>query len=168
MIDIFVVPDISNMLAQWGATLILFLVIRHFVYKPMNDFLKKRQDQVMSDLDEAAAKRQEALALKSQYEQEIATAQSQGQEIVEESRRRASLLEEEKLQEAKDRAEVMIEKARLQIERERQVASEEVRKESADLAVLIAEKLLKESIDPSQQERLVDSFIEDLEKNHVH
>lgn len=168
MIDVFVVPDIWNMLAQWGATLVLFFVIRHFVYKPMNEFLKKRQDQVMNDLDEAELKRKEALALKSRYEEEISTAQSQGQEIVEESRRRASLLEQEKMEEAKQKAEAILSKARLQIESEKELASEEVRQETADLAVLIAEKLLKESIDPSKQDQLVDGFIQDLEQNHVH
>lgn len=168
MIDVFVVPDIWNMLAQWGATLVLFFVIRHFVYKPMNEFLKKRQDQVMNDLDEAELKRKEALALKSRYEEEISTAQSQGQEIVEESRRRASLLEQEKMEEAKQKADAILSKARLQIESEKELASEEVRQETADLAVLIAEKLLKESIDPSKQDQLVDGFIQDLEQNHVH
>lgn len=168
MIDIHVEPDIWNMLAQWAATLILFLVVRHFVYKPMNEFLTKRQNQVMTDLNEADTKKKEALALKAQYENELSTAQQQGQEIVEESRKRANLLEQEKIQEAKDKADALIQKARIQIENERKVASEEVRAETADLAVLIAEKLLIESMDESRQEELVNGFIKELEQNHVH
>ncbi|MCD1147580.1 F0F1 ATP synthase subunit B [Peptoniphilus sp. KCTC 25270] len=167
MMDIFVVPDIWNMLAQWGATLILFLVIRHFIYKPMNEFLEKRKTRVMEDLTEAETKKKEAIAMKEEYERQLAEAKKQGQEIVEESRKRGALLEHEHVAEGKNKAEALLEKARVQIERERQMASEEIRDETADMAVLIAEKILGESIDTSHQDKLVDGFIQDLEKNHV-
>lgn len=168
MIDIFVVPDIWNVLAQLGATLVLFLVIRHFLYKPMNEFLEKRKEKVMSDLNEADTKKKEALALKSEYEEELSKAQQEAQEIIEESRKRGAMLEKEQVEEAKEKSQAILNKARLQIDSEKQMAREEVRKEVGDLAVLMAEKILNDTINEKKQAELVDGFIKDLEQNHVH
>ncbi|MDQ0508559.1 F-type ATPase subunit b [Aedoeadaptatus ivorii] len=165
--EIFVVPDIWNVLAQWGATLILFLVIRHFVYRPMSEFLAKRQEAVTSDLQQAEDRRLEAEQLKAQYEEKIDDAKREGAEIVEESRKRAKLMEQRAAEDARAEARALMERAKGDIDREKKNAEKEVRTETADLAVLIAQKLLKENIEVSDQDRLVDGMIEELEKNHV-
>ena len=165
--EIFVVPDIWNVLAQWGATLILFLVIRHFVYRPMSEFLAKRQEAVTSDLQQAEDRRLEAEQLKAQYEEKIDDAKREGAEIVEESRKRAKLMEQRAAEDARAEARALMERAKGDIDRDKKNAEKEVRTETADLAVLIAQKLLKENIEVSDQDRLVDGMIEELEKNHV-
>ncbi len=60
-----------------------------------------------------------------------------------------------------------IDKAEKDIALEKAQALKDVREETADLAVMIAEKLLKDNIDAKNQDALVDGLIEDLEKNHV-
>ena len=80
--EIFVVPDMWNVLAQWGATLILFLVIRHFVYKPMNEFLTKRQNSVVSEIEEAEELLHEAEALRDKYKDKLQQARKEGAETV--------------------------------------------------------------------------------------
>lgn len=165
--EIFVVPDLWNVLAQWGATLILFLVIRHFVYRPMNEFLTKRQASIVSEIDEAKEKRLEAERLKNDYEEKLAQAREEGAEIIEKSRERGRQLEKSAADDAKARAHTLLEKAKADIEREKAKARRDVKNETSDLAVLIAEKLLKENINVDNQERLVDGFIKDLEKDHV-
>lgn len=165
--EIFVVPDLWNLLAQWGATLILFLVIRHFVYQPVNEFLTKRQDAIRSDLDEAEDKRLEAERLKREYEQKIGEAKDEGARIIDQSRERGRQLEASAKEEAKREAQALIDKAHADIEQEKKKAHQEVKGETADLAVLIAEQLLKEKIDVANQDKLVDGLIEDLEQNHV-
>ncbi|MDD7363219.1 MAG: F0F1 ATP synthase subunit B [Peptoniphilus sp.] len=165
--EIFVVPDIWNLLAQWGATLILFLVIRHFVYEPVNNFLTKRQETIASDLEEAKSSRLEAENLKTDYEKKLGEAKEEGAKIIEKSRERGRQLEKVAADDAKSRADSMLEKAKADIEREKAKARREVQDETSDLAVLIAEKLLKDNIDAEHQEELVDGLIDDLENNHV-
>lgn len=168
MIDIHVVPDWANVLAQLGATVILFLVIRHFVYEPMSNFLEKRKDQVMSDMEEANRAKQEAEELKTEYENQIQQAREEGQKIVEASRKRGHELQHQQEEEGRQNAHQTIEKARLQIEREKAKAAQDLKYSTSELAVQIAEKLLQENIDAKGQENLVDQFIEELERDHVH
>ena len=165
--EIFVVPDLWNVLAQWGATLILFLVIRHFVYQPMNDFLAKRQASIASDIEEAKAERMEAERLKSDYEQKLRDAKEEGTEIIEKSRERGRELEKSAAEEAQARAEAMIEKAKADIEREKAKARQDVQNETSDLAVMIAEKLLNDTIDEKHHDELINGLIQDMEKRHV-
>ena len=165
--EIFVVPDMWNVLAQWGATLILFLVIRHFVYKPMNEFLTKRQNAVVSEIEEAEDLLREAEDLRDEYRDKIQKARKEGADIIEASRERGRDLEKSALEEAKAHAASMIEKAEKDIASQKAQALKEVRNETADLAVMIAEKLLKDNIDVKNQDALVNGLIEDLEKNHV-
>ncbi|MDY3118942.1 MAG: F0F1 ATP synthase subunit B [Peptoniphilus sp.] len=165
--EIFVVPDIWNLLAQWGATLILFLVIRHFVYKPVNEFLTKRQNSVVSEIEEAEELLREAEDLHANYKNKLQQARKEGAEIIEASRERGRALEKSAMEEAKARTATMIEKAEKDIEREKEKALKDVRVETADLAVMIAEKLLRDKIDVKNQDALVDGLIDDLEKNHV-
>lgn len=168
MIDIHVVPDWPNLLAQLGSTLVLFLVIRHFVYEPMSNFLEKRKNQVMSDLDEANQAKEEAESLKLEYEKQIQHARTEGQEIVEASRKRGHELKKQQEDEGRQNADQMLEQARLQIAREREKAAQDLKYSTSEMAVLIAEKLLEKNIDGEGQEQLIDQFIEELEHNHVH
>lgn len=165
--EIFVVPDMWNVLAQWGATLILFLVIRHFVYEPVNEFLEKRRNAVVSEIEEAEDLLQEAEDLRNEYKDKIQQARKEGAQIIEASRERGRDLEKSTLEEARVRAANMIDKAEKDIANQKAEAIKDVRNETADLAVMIAEKLLKENIDVKNQDALVDGLIEDLEKNHV-
>ena len=70
-------------------------------------------------------------------------------------------------EEAKAHAAKIIDKAEKDIALEKAQALKDVREETADLAVMIAEKLLQDNIDAKNQDALVDGLIEDLEKNHV-
>ncbi len=56
----------------------------------------------------------------------------------------------------------MIERARESIEREKDAALEELRKESVDLALAAAAKLVQESLDETRDRELVMGFIEEL------
>ena len=165
--EIFVVPDIWNVLAQWGATLILFLVIRHFVYEPVNEFLEKRRGAIVAEIEEAEALLHEAEDLRNEYKDKMQQARKEGAEIIEASRERGRDLEKSALEEAKVHAATIIDKAEKDIENQKAQAIKDVRNETADLAVMIAEKLLKENIDVKNQDALIDGLIEDLEKNHV-
>lgn len=167
MIDIFVIPEFPNVLAQWGATIVLFLVIRRFVYGPMKEFLAKRQETVASELDHAFKTRKEAEELKASYERAVKDAKEEGNRIIEESRSRGKELERKLKEEGKLEADQILEKARLQIAKEKEMAYREVKDSTSDMAVAIAEKLIGENLSDKGQNALVDDFIKKLETENV-
>lgn len=167
MIDIFVIPELPDLLAQWGATLVLFLVVRRFVYHPMKNFLAERQNTVTSELETAKEKREEAEKMKAEYEAGIKNAKEEGNRIIEESRSRGKELEKQLREDGEAEAEQILEKARLQIAKEKEMAYREVKDSTSDMAIAMAEKIIGENLSDQGQKALVDDFIKKLETENV-
>ncbi|MDO5036762.1 MAG: F0F1 ATP synthase subunit B [Tissierellia bacterium] len=166
-ITVHVVPDFANVIAQLLATLILFLVVRHFIYQPMTDFLNKRKAQVMEDLTQAKNTNIEAQELKDQYEKKLQDAKEEAQSILEGSRSRGREIQAQMAEEGKREAGKMIDRARSQIDQERAQAQDEIYASVSEMALLVAGKILNKNLDAKGQEAVIDQAIKDLENNHV-
>ena len=160
--DVRVIPVLSSMLLQLLATFILFLILRHFLYKPVSKFMNDRSEKIQGDIDDAKGLKNEATELKSNYEGRINTAKAEGQEIIENSRKRGEEIKESILAEAKVEAEGILAKARTEIEREKEKALEEIKLQAGDMAVLIAEKVINANIDANKQSDLIDKFVDEV------
>ena len=63
---------------------------------------------------------------------------------------------------ARSEGDAMVERARESIQREKEAALDELRKESVDLALAAAAKLVQESLDETKDRELVMGFIDEL------
>lgn len=163
--DVRVIPELSSMLLQLFATLILFLILRHFLYKPVTKFMNERSEKIQNDIDGAKALKSEAAEIKADYEGRISTAKAEGQEIIEKSRKRGEEIKESILAEAKEEADGILAKARMEIEREKEKALEEIKLQAGEMAVLIAEKVIDSNIDITKQSDLIDKFVDEVGVN---
>lgn len=159
---VLVLPQLHSMIITWVALFILYLILRKFLYNPVSNFIEERNAKIKSDIDNAKETRDEALSLKEDYEKKIAMAKSEGQEIIENSRKRGSEIREGIIDEAKLEAQAIIDRARKDIAREKEKAYEDVKSSAGELAVLIASKLIEEEISSENQEMLIDRFIEEV------
>ena len=66
---------------------------------------------------------------------------------------------------ARTEGSAMIERAREEIERERDAALDALRKESVDLALAAASKLIRENLDADKNRELVMGYVDDLTKS---
>lgn len=159
---VLVVPQLSSIIITLVSVFVLYLILRKFLYNPVANFIEERNAKIKSDIDNAKETRDEALSLKEDYEKKIAMAKSEGQEIIENSRKRGSEIREGIIDEAKLEAQALIDRARKDIAREKEKAYEEVKSSAGELAVLIASKLIEEEISSENQEMLIDRFIEEV------
>ena len=113
-------------------TLITFLIIKKFLYKPVRKMLAARSEEVQSMY---------ATAEKAQSEAE----QMRSDEILRESSQQAS---------------AMVKKAERVIEQERIKAHKELKDEVADLSVMIASKIVERDVKPEDHERFIEDFID--------
>jgi F-type H+-transporting ATPase subunit b len=123
--------------------LAVFLLWRFF-WKPLARFMGARSAGIERDLTEAQKQRADAAAL-------LALAEEEGR------KNRAEVIRE-----AQAEARRMLENASRQIAEEKVRAIRELRAETINLAALMAEKALKQSLDPELQRRLVDEFAREL------
>lgn len=160
--QIHVLPDPVNFFLQLIATLILFFVLRHFLYEPVTQFLSKRKETISSDLEKAENKKVEAIKLKEEYEVRIEEAKGEGKEIIETSRRRGEDLRNEIVEEARTEAQRIREKSNSDIEREKQKAQMELKGEMVTIAMLAASKVVDKNLDEKSHKDMIDKFIDEV------
>ena len=143
-------------------TIVLFLVLKKFLYKPVIRMIESRQKEIDDMYSQADDSRQNAQALKTEYEQKLAEAKQTGEDIVKEAVARGQRREEEILQKAAVDAAAMRDKAQMDIAMEKKKALNDAKNEISGLAIAIAEKVVGREINAQDQNQLVEQFIDEL------
>ncbi|MBS6777757.1 MAG: F0F1 ATP synthase subunit B [Butyricicoccus pullicaecorum] len=144
-------------------TLITFLIIKKFLYKPVRKMLAARSEEVQSMYATAEKAQSEAEQMRSEYTERLSKAKEEAAEIVGSATRRAAEAAErsdEILRESSQQASAMVKKAERVIEQERIKAHKELKDEVADLSVMIASKIVERDVKPEDHERFIEDFID--------
>lgn len=144
----------------WVNFIILFFILKHFLYKPVKKMLKKRQDEVDKTYNDADIAKKEALAMKSEYEVQISSAKQQAQEIVTVATNNAQIQADEIVKKANKDALALTKRANSQIELEKRKAVSEIKDSIAELAILAATEVVTKEIDTKENEQLINEFLE--------
>lgn len=155
-------PILSSVVLAWVALLLLYLLLKRFLHQPVKNFLSERKEKIQSDLDGAKVLKEEANALKEDYEAKIDLAKKESQEIIEGARKRGEELREGIISEAREEAESIVSNARREIARERDVALQDIKTQAAEIGVLIASKIMEEQVSVDKQKNLIDKFIDEV------
>ncbi len=162
MFTVHILPDLANMIPQLIATLILFLVLRAKVTEPLKNFLNKRADAIQADLDAAEAEKTEAEKLRVEYESSLDNAKNEAREIVDSAKKRGDQLRDEIVADAKNEAQIITERAANEIEREKGKALDSLKSEVADMAMMVASKVVNKDLDKNTHKDMIDQFINEV------
>lgn len=138
---------------------ILYLVLRHYFFKPVNDTITKRQNEIATKIQNANENEEKAKQLFNQHEELLKGSKSEGKKIVEDYKNKAEKVSADVLKEAHEEAQTIISRAKVEAEREKAKAADEIKNQVIDLAVLISSKALEQSIDEEQHKKLIEDFI---------
>lgn len=149
-----------TLIAQLLNFVILYFILKRFLYKPIKKMLDSREQEVKKAYDDAETASKEATELKSAYEEKLASAKEEAQEIVKTATKKAQSKSDEIIGEAQQKAVSMKQKAEEQIELEKKKALKEIKDDIADLAISAARQVVGHELEASGHERLVEDFIE--------
>ncbi len=141
---------------------LLLVILKKFAWGQILDSAKAREDRIQNALDEAAKLQAEAAVLLEQHRAQLADARRQAQEIVNEGKTAGERVRKDIEEKARTEGQALIERARKEIEREKDSALDEIRKESVDLAMAVATRLIKEKLDPEKDRKLVVGYLEEI------
>ena len=141
-------------------TLITFLVIKKFLFKPVRKMMAAREEEVQTMYTAAEKAQTEAEQLRSEYPERLSKAKEEAAEIVGSATRRATVRSEEILKESSQQAAAMMKKAESTIEQERKKAMNELKDEVASLSVMIASKVVERDVNEADHERFIEDFID--------
>ena len=154
--------DLGTILFTLLNTLVLFLGIRHFLFKPVNKILTERQNAVDQTLRDAEDARTRAEAAETEYTEKLAQAKEESAEMIRSATRKAQRRSDEIVAQAKVDAAGIMQQGRDELEREKRRAESELRSGVSGLAVMVAEKVVEREINPADHARLIDEFIDSV------
>ncbi len=156
--------EISPGLSIWTTFVFLGLlaILWKFAWGPILGAVQAREDGIQETLDRAAHERGEAAKLLAEHREQMADARRQAQQMIAEGKEAGERVRQDIEEKARAEGDAMIERAVESIEREKDAALEELRKESVDLALAAAAKLVQASLDEKKDRELVMGFIEEL------
>ena len=157
--EAFVGVNFWTMIFAWCNLLVLYFVLRKLLFKPVKNMIDSRQQEIDGMYSDAEKSREDADAMKADYEEKISRAKEESEEILKNAVRRAQLREEEILREANDKAARVMKRAEEQVEMEKKRAINEVKNEVSDMAIGIASAVLERDISREEHETLIDEFI---------
>ena len=144
--------------------LIIFLIIKRFLFKPIKDVIAKRNEEIEMSYADAEAALTSANESKLLYESKLSSSNAEAEEIIRSANEKASKLQKELIDEAKAKAEIAIARADEQIALEKKKAENEIRTQSAEVSVVIAEQLIDREINEKDHEKLINDMIDNVKR----
>ena len=142
--------------------LIIFLIFRFLLYKPVCKMLDKRKEMAAAEIDEARKAKEAAQKAEEEYTARLADAKAEASEIMKQATLRAQKREEEIVDEANKKAAEIRNKAEESIERYKQRALNEIKNEISDIVVMAAGKVVEKEISASDNEEIISKFLEEV------
>lgn len=142
--------------------LVMFTFLSYLLFNPVRDFLKKRQDKIKEDIDTAKQDKEDAAALKADYDGKLREIEKEAEAILSEARQKALQNEAKIIEEAKEEASRIIERANRQAELEKKAAADDMKKEMIQIAALMAQKIVAQTVDTKIQDSLVEDTLKEI------
>ncbi len=156
-------PNVGLMIWTIVVFLISLFILRKWVFPLIGEALDKRAKTIEGEIDAAAELRQEADKVLDEYRERLKEARAQSEEIVQRARQTAESHEHE----SRDRGKEILEEAAKRAERDIDAASkralDDIRREVADLTIMATEKVVRKTLDDSDQRRLVEEALSELD-----
>ena len=134
--------------------IVLFLLLRHFLIKPVSDIMEKRRQMIADGLQGAQDAQSDAQKMKQEYEEALSGAKKESAEIVDKARIDARAEYDRIVGEAGAKAGNIIENAKENVRIEREQTMKELQSQIAGLAIASAEKIVGD-----KEQNIYDQFL---------
>ncbi len=137
---------------------ILFLVTKKLLYKPVKKYLDTRKEKIAAQLEQAQLRETEASQAKEEYCTLVEQAEALFNKTVIEAKDEARKSAEQIVLDAKQQAKDIIDEAKLSSAKEHQKMIENARNDIAEVALQISNKIMQREVTDADNRRIIDSF----------
>lgn len=138
---------------------LLVILLAYVLKRPVRLFLMKRQDDIKNSLEQSAKKEEESRKNFESWERKLNSLSQEIAELHQKISQEGEVERQRIIERALEEGDRIQKQARVVAEQEVKKARSALRREMVDLSVELTEKLLKESTQPQDQERLVREYI---------
>lgn len=141
---------------------ILYIVFRLFLYKPVAKFMKSRQERFAKEREELDAEKAEADAIRAQGDEILHKARSDAETQVAQIMAQADKDAKSIREEAQKQAGVIIENAKQEAQEEKRRQLEAMHDQVMELSVALASRILEREIKPEDHQKLMEEFLSEV------
>lgn len=154
--------------SSWTPWLLMWRVINtvalvglliYFVKKPLVNFFQERKNSIARELEEAKEKRDEAVRLIEEYKTKMAGMEQELAKMSGELKKAAESDSQKLVATAEKLAAAMMESAKMTAEQEVRKARILLKNEAVELAMTMAEALIKQKINDQDRKRIVEDYL---------
>lgn len=142
---------------------LLLAILGKYAWGPIASGLKAREEKIRKDIADAEAARARSEATLAQYNQQLATAESQVRDLLTKAQADAEKIGTNMKMQAQQEAEEIKERATRDIDAARKAALADIYAQAADLSTGIASKILRRNLNADDQRDLVESSLRQFE-----
>jgi F-type H+-transporting ATPase subunit b len=145
----------KSLIVQVVNFLILLFILQRLLYKPFLAKMEERTSTIQKALDEAKEARAAAAKQQEENEARLRAAHAEAAAVREQALKEGAEESRKHIEAAQAQSRKMVEDTKAQLDTEVRRAREELRREVGDLAVAVAEKLVRKSLRDEDQRRIV-------------
>lgn len=157
------IPDIRVLIVQALGFLLVLMVFKMFLFKPIMDILDARRSEIEGQFDSAEEKRKQAEELKAQYEKSLEAIDDEMRSKIAQAVKEGQAMRDEIIVDSRAKADDILAKAQAEIMREKEMALVELKTTVADLTINAAGKLIDRELDDAKHRELISQFIGELD-----
>ena len=158
----FMSIDLTTIIATLLNTLILFFVLKHFLFNKVNKVIEDRQNEIQASYDRADEAEKNAQKLEADYNEKIGQAKEESAEIIRDATKKAQVRADEIIDEARVEAKSIRTNAENEIEREKKIAVNKIKDDITDIAFQAAQAVIEKDLTSEDNERLIGEFIDNV------
>jgi len=138
---------------------ILLFILSRYAYPKILEAVQAREKALEDAIDAAKKDREEAAALLAEHKKTIDATRDEVQKIMSDARATAEKVRTDIIEQAHKEQQSMLERARAEIVAERDRAMAELRKQTVELAVRAASKVIERNLDVESNRAVVENFL---------
>lgn len=158
----FSLPTGFEWVFQVLALIIIIIILKALLFKPVSDFIEKRRLAIAADVNNAASAKKSANELKMEYESKLKHINDEADDILKSARVKALEREATIIKEAKVEAQAIKDKAKADTALELERVRAEMKNEMINVATLMASKFVKSELSNQKQEQFIEEIIDEM------
>ena len=140
--------------------LVLFVLLRKFLYRPVMNVIEQRQKQIDDAIADAEGKKNDAQAVLAQAQDKLQNVDTEAAQRREAYEKQAEVEKQQLLADAQKQADEIVAAGKAAVEIERQNKLREADAQATALARSMCEKLLKHNLTAQDDDQLLDDLLQ--------
>ena len=159
-------PDIGLLFWMTTCFIILLFLMKKYAWGPILAALHEREQGIQDALDNAEGAKKEIAEATSRVEQMLSEGKAEKEGLIKLAKEELMEYKNVEQQKINNQISIQIQTAKEEIEQQKRAAVSELKNKVAELAIEIAEKIIKKELrDQSAHNELIKNSVEDLELN---